>query len=148
MAPVDQETDAEEPALDRGGRNHANLAGSSAARSKQSWSGPSLAFLGCEWLGAYRSHLHCASLRDASVAQTGADIVGYLSSGVAGNRGLCPFSTTARWESVQRHSAAHLLFRHSYSVAVANRDRHHDVTSAGCALSLVSQNFWRATGGA
>src|SRR2546430_8868051 len=147
MAPVDQETDAEESALDRRGRNHANLVGSGATRSKQSWSGPSLALWGCEWMGAYRSHLHCASLRDVSVAQTGANIVGHPSRDVAGNHGLCPFSTTARWEPVQRHSAAHVLFRHSYSVTVANRDRHHDVTGAGCALSLVSWNFWRATSG-
>src|SRR5207237_9597558 len=136
MAPVDQETDAEESALDRRGRNHANLVGSGATRSKQSGSGPSLALWGCEWLGAYRSHLHCASLRDASVAQTGANIVGHPSRDVSGNRGLCPFSTTARSEPVQLHSAAHLLFRHSYSVTVASRDLHHHHPGACFALPL------------
>src|SRR5437868_351959 len=148
MAPVDQETDAEESALDRRGRNHANLVGSGATRSKQSGSGPPLALWGCEWLGAYRSHLHCASLRYASVAQAGADIVGHPSRDVAGNRSLFSFSTSARWEPIQRDSATHLLFRHSHSLAVANRDRHHDVTGAGCALSVVSRNFWRTTSSA
>src|SRR6266513_4669481 len=105
MAEVEQETDDEEPALDRRGRNHANLADSGAARPKQPRSGPPLALLECEWLGAYRSHLYCASFRDASVAQTGTDIVGHPSRDVAGNRGLCPFSTTACWEHVQRNSA-------------------------------------------
>src|SRR5437773_10217732 len=82
--------------------------------------GSSLALLGGERLAAGRIDLRHPAFHDTSVATPCANVMGHLPSGVAGCRGLPPFSTASRGKPVQRDSAAHLLFHYFHSLAFSN----------------------------
>src|SRR6476620_2190603 len=78
------------------------------AGREQPWPESSLALLGRKWLAAGWLDLRRPALRDTSVATPSANVVGRLPGGMAGYRGLLPFSTA--FNAIQQLTYCFIIF--------------------------------------